>query len=337
MNTESRYQQFALVREMQDTPEVVRSFKVSQEETYLGTLSKASRALLTGEGSSRIFPAKRAISQSLRRGEGPLFFTEGATQALDYPLLDCPVFGASNSGKTKELIRLFKALAAQGHQELFGVTAGINSPLEGFCQSTLILSCGKEEAVAATKSVVEQALFYDHLQAGLRGKSLPLKDIAQGIKEALALPIPPEVTQLLVQADMIYFAGPNEGVAEELTLKTNEIARKKADFLEGTYAAHGIEEVLGPRDVLVLVSPFPEEEDKFRQCLTQGAGVPIIAIAPRRTGFDHSLVVPSGGEFQNYIDLAAGWSLLVETGLALGVNLDKPVRARKVGNEYLPS
>jgi glucosamine--fructose-6-phosphate aminotransferase (isomerizing) len=32
--------------------------------------------------------------------------------------------------------------------------------------------------------------------------------------------------------------------------------------------------------------------------------------------------------------MAAGWNVLVEAGLALGVNLDKPLRARKVGNEF---
>lgn len=32
---------------------------------------------------------------------------------------------------------------------------------------------------------------------------------------------------------------------------------------------------------------------------------------------------------------AAGWNILVETGIALGINLDKAEWARKVGNEFL--
>jgi glucosamine--fructose-6-phosphate aminotransferase (isomerizing) len=32
--------------------------------------------------------------------------------------------------------------------------------------------------------------------------------------------------------------------------------------------------------------------------------------------------------------MAAGWNLLVEIGLSLGIDLDKPLRARKVGNEF---
>jgi glucosamine--fructose-6-phosphate aminotransferase (isomerizing) len=35
-----------------------------------------------------------------------------------------------------------------------------------------------------------------------------------------------------------------------------------------------------------------------------------------------------------YLQLMAGWNLLVEIGLATGIDLDKPERARKVGNEF---
>jgi glucosamine--fructose-6-phosphate aminotransferase (isomerizing) len=35
------------------------------------------------------------------------------------------------------------------------------------------------------------------------------------------------------------------------------------------------------------------------------------------------------------VSLCAGWNILVEIGLSLGINLDKPERARKVGNEVV--
>ena len=44
--------------------------------------------------------------------------------------------------------------------------------------------------------------------------------------------IPKKVVDLAVAAPTIYFAGYNDGVAEELTLKHHEITRKKSDFLE---------------------------------------------------------------------------------------------------------
>ena len=46
-----------------------------------------------------------------------------------------------------------------------------------------------------------------------------------------------------------------------------------------------------------------------------------------------TIVVPDAGDLQAYVYLAAGWNTLVEIAQADGINLDKPNRARKVGNE----
>ena len=91
--------------------------------------------------------------------------TEGARQAHEYDLSEFAVFGASNSGKTKELISLFTRLAEQRHARRFGLTANSPCTLETVSSRCYTLRCGKEEAVAATKSVVEQALFYRSLLA----------------------------------------------------------------------------------------------------------------------------------------------------------------------------
>jgi glucosamine--fructose-6-phosphate aminotransferase (isomerizing) len=48
-----------------------------------------------------------------------------------------------------------------------------------------------------------------------------------------------------------------------------------------------------------------------------------------------TIIILDGDKYSEYIQLAAGWNILVETGLAIGINIDKPVRARKVGNEYV--
>jgi len=334
MNTDDKkYSKYALCREMLETADVIRNYNVSLVKPFAEDVKSAKRLFLTGEGSSRIFPAKRAIYEALKTGEGPDLYTEGATQALEYNLKETALFGMSNSGRTKELVRLFKKLKSEGNRSIFGITANGNTPVTELAERANVLSCGTENAVAATKSVAEQGLFYQALLKSLEGKDLTgLKEAGDAVEEALTLEIDPAIIEKIANADQIYFAGRNNGVAEELTLKTNEITRKKSDYLEGTYAAHGIEEVMTERDVLIVIDPFEDEEAKFRECLTDGVGMNIIAISSRKTSFD-SVVIPDGGEYKNYVELAAGWSLLVETGIKLGVNLDKPVRARKVGNE----
>ena len=122
-------------------------------------------------------------------------------------------------------------------------------------------------------------------------------------------------------------------MAEELTLKTNEITRKPADYLEGTYAVHGIEEVMEPDDVVIWVDPYPGSEEKFQTVLVDNIGLSVIAIASRPTRFP-TITIPDAGDLSPFVQMAAGWNLLVDVGLALDIDVDKPVRARKVGNEY---
>ena len=208
----------------------------------------------------------------------------------------------------------------------------------GSAGRTFVLKCRWEQAVAATKSVAEQALFYQELLAQLRGTSIAgqLAALGDAIEATLALEIDPAITEAIANAGTIYFAGKNNGVAEELTLKTNEITRKKSDFLEGTYAVHGIEEVMNDDDVVIVIDPFEGELQKLQETLVEGVGLKVIAVSTNETIFP-SIVVPGVEGLQNFVYLAAGWNILIEVGIRLGVNLDKAERARKVGNEFTGS
>jgi glucosamine--fructose-6-phosphate aminotransferase (isomerizing) len=330
------YSKYALVQEMMQTVDVVKNFKSGQTKGVAETIQSAGRLLLTGEGSSRIFPAKNAIRKALTWGMNLSISTDGSRQSAGYDLSKFAVFCASNSGRTKEVVLLAKKLAAIGNEKRFALTANNDTLLEKECKKTFVLTCGWEQAVAATKSVIEQTLFYESILWHIRGidKSAEIPKLAADVEKALTMPIPADVVKAAVQAPTIYFAGYNDGVAEELTLKTNEITRKKSDFLEGTYAVHGIEEVMDKNDIVFVVDPIEDEIEKFQEVLVKGVGLKVIAIADHDTPFT-TLRVPSAGEMNPYVFLCAGWNLLVEIGLASGINLDKPERARKVGNEFM--
>lgn len=333
---DKRYSQFALTREMMDTVDVVRKFDPCRTAEIARKISQMGRLMFTGEGSSRIFPAKNAIRKGLTWGLDLGLITEGSRQASTYDLSDFAVFAASNSGRTKEVVALLRKLQAAGHSARFGLTANANTVLESHCLQTIVLSCGWEHAVAATKSVAEQALVYQSIVSHLAGRDMAadLKGLGEKVEASLAAPIDPAIVSAAAAAGTIYFAGFNDGVAEELTLKTNEITRRKSDYLEGTYAVHGIEEVMCPGDVVFVVDPIPEEADKFREVLVEGVGLTVVAIAAGETSFP-TIRVPEAGAMNPFCFLAAGWNLLVEIGLAAGINLDKAQRARKVGNEVV--
>jgi len=330
------YSKYALVQEMMGTIDTVKKFDPSVTKNIASVVNQSQRLYLTGEGSSRIFPAKNAMRKAKRWGLDLNIQTDGSRQSYEYDLSKFTVCCASNSGRTKEVILLAKKLTEMGKKDVFGLTACQDTMIAKACAKTHILNCGWEQAVAATKSVVEQALYYESILWNYQGvdRSAELKQLPDLLESALTMPIPQNIVSYVKTAETIYFSGYNDGVAEELTLKTNEITRRKSDFLEGTYAVHGIEEVMNPNDIVFVIDPIEEEIEKFHEVLAKGVGLKVVAIADHDTPFQ-TIRVPEAGDFKPYVMLCAGWNLLVEIGLALGINLDKPDRARKVGNELI--
>lgn len=249
---------------------------------------------------------------------------------------DFVVFGISNSGKTKEVIRLFERLSNTSHQHFYALTVNQNTRLQSLAKQTFILSCGKEEAIAATKSVAEQAIFIQSLLALSQNIDISkkLSQLADAFDYALKMPADEKIIDAIAAAQTIYFTGRNDGIAQEMALKANEIVQKKSDYLEGTYILHGIEEVMNPGDVVILIDQFQSELGKIKKVLAEDIGLKVFAIGCDDTIFP-TIKIPDIGELGNYIYLAAGWNILIETALAMGLNPDKPKRARKIGNEFL--
>ena len=329
---DNKYNQFFLIREMLETGEIVKHLDLKKILSYEKEVKK-KRVFFTGEGSSRIFPAKKMMYEAQKKGYKEDFYTDCATQALEYNLLDSTVFVASNSGRTKEDLELIRKLKRQNHDNIISIVANAGTPIMNEAHLSYLLTCGIEDAVPATKSVVEQALFYDLLFRKLNNTELPDFDkLGNLIIQVLKMPIPEEITETLINAKIIYFAGRNNGVAEELALKANEIARKKSDFLEGTYVFHGVEEVMNTDEVVVIIDPFKDEEEKYKNVLIEGIGLKVVAISTRKTIFP-TIIIPEYGDFTNYLEIAAGWNLLVEVGINMCIDMDKTVRARKVGHK----
>ena len=198
------------------------------------------------------------------------------------------------------------------------------------------LNCGKEDAVAATKSVVEQALFYRSLIVAAEPASpLPARRDRAATKalEVLEAEIDPALIQRIARHRQST-SPTQQRRGGRITLKTNEITHKKSDFLEGTYAVHGIEEVMSRDDVVIVFDPFAEEIEKFKTTLVDGVGLTLIAVAAEET-IVPTIRIPRVEGYWTVLQLLAGWNILVQVGVGLGINLDKAERARKIGNEFL--
>ena len=336
MKNEEKYTKFALVREMMESPEIIRRFNLKDTENVVEQIKQTGKVLFSGEGSSRMFPSKNAIAWAMKARIGLDLVTEGSYQAGEYDLNDFVVFAASNSGRTKETVTLFDKLRKAGHKRLFGLTANRNTKLQELSNQAFIISCGKEDAFAATKSCVEQALFYQSLLAQVQGKSFSdkLNALADAFEDALTVLVDPAITEAVAGAETVYFAGRNDGVAEELTVKVNEIVRKKSGFLEGTDYMHGAQEVMNPNDVVILIDPYKSELEKTKEVLIEEVGLKVFTVAAEETIFPTVKVKDVDG-LTNYLFIAAGWNILVEAGISLSINLDEAERARKVGNVFI--
>ena len=56
--TEAKYKDFALVKEMLQTCDIIRRFDFAQADETARVIQETGRLFLTGEGSSRIFPGQ---------------------------------------------------------------------------------------------------------------------------------------------------------------------------------------------------------------------------------------------------------------------------------------
>ena len=138
--TDSNYSKFALVQEMMDTVRVVKNFDVNRTKKVSEEINTIGKLFLTGEGSSRLFPAKNAIRRAMTMGLNLQVVTDGSRQAAQYDLSKYAVFCASNSGRTKEVVLLANKLAEIGNDNRYGLSANEGTLLEKACKETFVLT-----------------------------------------------------------------------------------------------------------------------------------------------------------------------------------------------------
>jgi len=334
-STDNTRNHFCLVDEMFATSGIVKNFDRTLLDNFLLKIRGWNRWMITGEGSSRIFPGKNLQWHKLLAGRGPEISVHDSTQLRNINLSDYLVFGASNSGKTKELIDLFSELKSQIPGQLLALSSHHNTPLAELATSIIYTDFCSEKAIGATQSVVIQALIYDLLLIHILGHELDLNLLSSVIEVALSIEIPCEVVQTIVNTKRLFVVGADNGVAEEIALKAIETIRKPTFFISGTMMLHGFEEIVESDDVFLLFDPLGEHIERIIDIYCSGIGAKVIMLG---TKHPNCLTVPIPSPvdpfFEGYQKLAIGWNLLATIGIEMGVDIDKPTRARKIGNSY---
>ena len=242
---------------------------------------------------------------------------------------------------TKETILLLKHIKKR-NAKYAAVTAVPDSILAKRCKDKIVMQCGFEKGVAATKSVIEQGLILDSLVLNLaknQGKKINFgkikryaSDASKSILRNININAPSDMIDTLAKASSIYFIGRKTGVADEITLKAHEIARKNAFFYPDTHIVHGIEEAIESNPIVLI------EPSKFKNFIgdftsfSKRINSSLYGIDSKR--LIEGIKIKSVPYFENYCLLAAGWGLLRSIAKKLNINIDKPKKAVKVGNPY---
>ena len=109
--------------------------------------------------------------------------------------------------------------------------------------------------------------------------------------------------------------------------KLFEILSKSKEGKEEISAVSLLAQLNNKDATITEINDFIKE--KIKETLVDGVGLNVFAVSDENTLFS-TLKVSDVGELQNYVYLAAGWNILVEVGIYLGINLDKAERIRKV-------
>jgi len=332
---------FETEKEMLESANVLKKFDFSITKKIAKTID-SKRIIFTGMGSSVLFPAKQAKNRAFEfniKNRVEAYFASDLLSYNDFS--NTYVLLCSNSGMTKETIILQEHIKKKGAKYV-AVTAVPDSVLAKKCKNRIIMQCGFEKGVAATKSVVEQGLILDSLIFNLarkQGRRIDFKKMNSSLVNAskcildnINVNVPSSMLTALANASSLYFVGRTTGVVDEITLKAHEIARKSAFFYPDTHIVHGIEECIESNPIIFF------EPSKFKKFIgdfinfSQRVNCKLFGIDSHK--IIDGIKIKSTPYFENYCLLAGGWGLLRNIAKKLNLDIDKPKKALKVGNPY---
>jgi len=242
---------------------------------------------------------------------------------------------ASQSGETMDTLEAVRA-AKRHRAKVVALTNVPGSSLTRMADKNLLLNCGPEKAVLATKSYTAKLALFLLLAAGVGGKLEEGREIVaragRGVREILAEDNAAEIRKLarkLRDTEHLYAIGrgANYPTALEAALKIKEVSYIHAEGFAGGELKHGvialIEEgtpclVFGAKDQTAASVLSNAKELKSR-------GGFIIGVAPGDSEvFDVWLKVPDVGPASPIVNIVPAQLLAYFLAVERGLDPDKP-------------
>ena len=260
------------LKEIHEQPETV--LKATRQdparlEAFVRVLKRASSVLLTASGSS--YHAALLLRDRLNRETKIRCDAVLAGEFEDQAHLverGTAVVAFSQSGETADLLHAIKIARERG-AKVISVVNAVGSSLARESDELLLLNCGPEVGVAATKSFTAQVMVGNVIADALTGRTTvgDLRKLARLVGEAL---LPEERVREIAKAfkdrpDFYFIArGHNYAIALEGALKLKELSYVHAEGMPASELKHG---------TLALIEK----------------GTPVVVIAPGREGFNNTI------------------------------------------------
>lgn len=308
----------------------------NKKDAFLSKMDKGGRpprVYVAGEGSSIAIPGALAERFSFDVDDARVI--SNCCEAED--ILDCDtVIVLSNSGMTDTSVKLAETARKYG-AFVVGITKDSESELARICgeENTIVLNCGSEVAVGATKSVVEQCLLVSALikrMAVIEGKD-DYSKLADQFQIALTQDIPQDMIRKISLARELVIIG-SDGVHREAALKVAETIGVKVRIIDKPFALHGDEETFGDGDVILFIDPPNDKLVKIKKHIE--SRVPVFYLCgdsktSEDLGYENVISVPSSCDYQPVMHLGAIQNLLIRLAIYKRKNC-VPKYCRKVGD-----
>jgi len=259
-------------------------------------------------------------------------------------LTDSAVIALSQSGETPDVVEYVARTRERGALTI-ALTNDPESGLGRAAELTLPLAAGPEQAVAASKTFVNQLAALALLAAGARGRrseiAASIHEVAEAMRGCL---IPLERAVLPVAAAFAYVGrmyvvgrGIEFATAREVALKLTETCRVAAEPLTATDLSHGPVAAL---DALFPVWTIASRDESLPAVLeaaarVRSAGATIVASGNAAAEIDDAafrLAVPEAPEpiLSPLLSVLPGQLFAAALAQVKGLNADQPVGLTKV-------
>ncbi len=242
---------------------------------------------------------------------------------------------ASQSGETMDTMEAARA-AKRHRSKIVALTNVRGSSLTRLADKTLLLNCGPEKAVLATKSYTAKLALFLMLAAGIGGKLNEGKRMvakaARGVKEILDGENGAKIRALAKQlkdVDHLYAIGRgvNYPTALEAALKIKEVSYIHAEGFAGGELKHGVIALVeeGTPFMVFVASDRTRESVLSNAKEIKSRGAFIIGIAPEDNEvFDVWIKVPDVGPASPIVNVLPAQLLAYYLAVERGLDPDKP-------------